>query len=112
MKKYLLMYMAPPVAIDQMMQNMTPEISKEHNDGWMKWMEEHKSSIIEQGNMLGKNKRVTNKGATDVRNDMTGYSIIEAESADKAVEVVKSNPMLKMPEAYIELTEIMPMGGQ
>jgi hypothetical protein len=111
MKKYLVMYMAPASAIDTMMQNMTPEISKAHNDSWMRWMEENKSSIVDQGNMLGKNKRVSSAGVVDVRNDMTGYSMIEAESADAAAEIVKTNPMLQMAEAYIEVTEIMPMSG-
>ncbi len=104
--------MAPPAALEKMMQDMTPEISKGHNDSWMKWMEDHKDSIADQGNMLGKNMRVNSAGANPMRNDMTGYSIIEAESPEAAAQIMEDNPMLQMPEAYIEVTEIVPMSGK
>jgi hypothetical protein len=111
MKKFLALYMAPPAAIDQMMQSMTPEMSKSHNDSWAAWMEKHKDSIADQGAMLGKNKRVTGAGITDERNDLTGYTILQAETHEAAAAVMSDNPMLQMAEAYIEVTEIRPMQG-
>lgn len=111
MTKFLALYMAPPAALDEMMKTMTPEISKSHNDSWATWMEKHKDAIADQGAMLGKNKRVNSAGITDARNEMTGYMIIQAESAEAAAAVMSDNPMLQMPEAYVEVTEIRPMQG-
>lgn len=112
MKKFLAIYMAPMEKMQEAMKAMTPEMQKEQNELWNKWMESKKGSVADMGAPVGKNKRVTSAGVSDVRNEIGGYSIVEAESHDEAAKLFSDNPMLQgMPEAYVEVLEIMPMPG-
>ena len=112
MKKFLVLYMASADAFAEMMKNATPQQQKEAMDGWMKWMEDNKNSFVDSGAPLGKTKRVDAKGVSDTRNDVGGYSIVQAESADAAAKLFgKEQPHLQMPGAWIEIVEIMPMPG-
>ena len=111
MKKFLVLYMASAADFDKMMKDSTPEQQKAGMDGWMKWMDANKASFVDGGAPLGKTMRVDAKGATDVRNDVGGYSIVQAASADAAAKMFgKDMPHLQMmPGAWIEIVEIMPM---
>ena len=110
MKKFLVLYILPLATIDEMMKNSTPEDRKKGMDEWVMWMNEHKSMLAEIGAPCGKNKRVSLGGVSDTRNDVGGYSIIQAESQDEAAKMLIGNPHLKMKGAYIEVMECMPMG--
>jgi leucyl aminopeptidase (aminopeptidase T) len=109
MKKFLAVYMAPIGSMDEMMKNMTPEMQKSQNGVWMAWMEKNKGMMSDMGAPLGKNKRVTKEGVSDVRNEMGGYTIVQAETHDEAAQMFMDNPMMQMPGAYVEVLEIMPM---
>lgn len=108
MKKFLALYMAPTAGLDAM-KNATPEEMKEWGDSWTGWMKAHEQSFADQGAPVGANKRVNGSGVEDVRNEATGYSVVEAESHEAAADMFKDNPMLSMPGSYIEVLEIMPM---
>lgn len=77
---------------------------------WGDWMTRHKESFVDQGQPLGSTKRVTKGKITDVRNDLTWYGIIQAESHEAAANLFSDNPHLNMPQAYIEVMEISDMG--
>ncbi len=113
MKKFLVLYMASAADFDKMMKDSTPEQQKAGMDAWMKWMDANKASFVDGGAPLGKTKRVDAKGASDVRNNVGGYSIVQAASADAAAKLFgKDMPHLQMmPGAWIEIVEIMPMSG-
>lgn len=102
--------MIPVASIEKMMKEMSPEKRKEGMEEWGKWMQAHKKSIVDMGAPLGKNKRVTAAGASDVRNEVAGYSIVEAESQDEAAKLFSDNPHFKMDGAYVDILEILPMG--
>ena len=111
MKKFIALYMAPIGAFDEMMKNPDPQRMKEMNDGWMGWVKAHEKSFVDVGAPAGKNKRVTKDGVKDVRNEVTGYSIVQADSHQAATEMFKDNPMLAYPGAYVEVIEWMEMPG-
>ena len=113
MKKFLALYMANSAEFETMMKNATPEQQKKGMDAWMKWMGDHQASLVEGGAPLGKTKRVDSNGASDTKNDIGGYSIVQAESADAATRIFgKDHPHLQMmPGAWIEIIEIMPVPG-
>jgi hypothetical protein len=112
MKKFMVLYMASADAFAEMMKNTTPQQQKEGMDAWMKWMGANQSSLVDAGAPLGKTKRVDAKGASDARNGVGGYSIVQADSADAAAKLFsKDHPHLQMQGAWIELVEIMPMPG-
>jgi hypothetical protein len=96
----------------EMMKNSTPEQQKKGMEAWMTWMGEHKASLVDGGAPLGKTKRVDSKGASDTKNDIGGYSVVQADSADAATKMFgKGHPHLQMPGAWVEVIEIMPVPG-
>ena len=112
MKKFMVLYMASKAEFEQMMKNSTPEQQKKGMDAWMKWMNENKTSLVDGGAPLGKTKRVDSNGASDTKNEIGGYSVVQAETHDAATKMFgKEHPHLQVPGAWIEIVEIMPMPG-
>jgi flagellar hook assembly protein FlgD len=110
MKKFMALYLAPVSAVEQMAKS-TPEQMKSGMDAWMKWMDKNKTSISELGAPLGKTKRVTKQGVEATKNEVTGYSIVQADSHDAAAKLFDGHPHLYMPGASIEIMEVMPIPG-
>ena len=87
MKKFVVLYMAAGPEFEKMMKNATPEQQKKGMDAWMKWMNANKTSIVEGGAPLGKTKRVDSSGASNTKNEIGGYSVVQAESHDAATKI-------------------------
>jgi hypothetical protein len=112
MKKFMVLYMASAPDFEKMMKSSTPEQQKKGMEAWMRWMNANKTSIVEGGGPLGKTKRVDLNGASDTKNGVGGYSVVQAETHDGAAKIFgKDHPHLQMPGAWIEIVEIMPMPG-
>ena len=69
------------------MKNSTPEQQKKGMDAWMKWMNANKTSIVDGGAPLGKTKRVDSNGSSNTKNEIGGYSVVQAESHDAATKI-------------------------
>jgi hypothetical protein len=61
-------------------------------EAWMKWMNENKASILEGGAPLGKTKRAVATGISDTKNNVGGYSIVQADTREAAAETVRQGP--------------------
>ena len=110
MKKFLVLYKADIAAFEAMMKTTTPERRKAFMDAWMHWMDVHKAAIVDGGAPLGKTKRIDDKGIKDSKNDIGGYSIVQAADAATATKLfAKDHPHLQMPGSWIEVVEMMPM---
>ena len=102
--------MVPVASIDEMMKTMTPELGKQGMDQWKAWMDAHKDVFVDMGAPVGRNKRVTSSGVEEVRNEVTGYSIVQAESADAAAQIfVGMMPHFEMPGSYVEVMPLADM---
>lgn len=112
MKKYFVLYMASEGDFKKAMADMpqmTPEQQQASMQEWMDWMKS-KGGVVDMGAPLGKTKRVTGSEISDMRNEIGGYSIIEAESHEEAARKMQDSPHFKMmPGGWIEVMEIMPM---
>jgi hypothetical protein len=112
MKKFMVLYMASKADFEKMMKDSTPEQQQKGMEAWMKWMNENKTSLVDGGAPLGKTKRVDSNGASNTKNEIGGYSVVQAESHDAATKIFgKDHPHLQMPGAWIEIVEIMPVPG-
>jgi hypothetical protein len=112
MTKFLVLYMAKGEDFERMMKSATLEQQQKGMQAWMKWMGDHQASIVDGGAPLGKSKRVDAKGTSDTRNELGGYSIVQADSADAAAKLIgKEHPHLMMPGAWVEIVEIMKVPG-
>jgi YCII-related domain len=111
MKKFIAIYSIPASALEQM-GTPTPEQMKATMDEWMKWAEKNGKSIVDLGAPLGKTKRITATGATDTKNELTGYTIVQGESLDAVAKLFADNPQFKLAEgASIELMECLEVPG-
>jgi hypothetical protein len=113
MKKFLVLYKASAAAYQKAMKDSTPEQQKAGMDAWMGWSKKAASSLVDMGGPLGKSARVANNGeASDVVNDLGGYSIMQAESKEALAASMKEHPHLAMmADSSIEIVEIMPIPG-
>jgi hypothetical protein len=114
MKKFMVLYLAPKAEYEKAMGSFTPEDQKKGMDAWMAWIGAHKAALVDEGAPLGKTKRVDAKGVSDTKNEVGGYSIVQADSHDAAARIFgQDHPHLKMmPGAWIEVMEIVDMSGK
>jgi hypothetical protein len=108
MKKFLALYNMPTEAFEAFA-DMSDEDKKKEMEEWTTWMEDKKGSLSDMGNPVGNNKRMTKEGVSEERNEVGGYSIVEAESHEAACELLADNPHFKVAGAYIEVMEIIEM---
>jgi len=96
-----------PVAVmDKMMATTTPEEREAGMGEWRQWMKDHREDFADMGAPLGKTKRVSAAGVEDVRNEMAGYSIVQANSHEEAAQMLSDSPHLKMEGATIDVMNI------
>ena len=110
MKKFLVLYRAPNSAFEQM-KKATPEQQKAGMDAWMAWTKKAGPSIVDMGAPLGKSLRVTKKGAEPVFTDLSGYSILQAESKEALAQTLKEHPHFMMSDGFIDIVELMQIPG-
>ena len=110
MTKYVALYMATREALDQLLKS-TPEEFQASMEALGKWGKDNAASIVDLGAPLGKTKRVTASGVSDTKNELTGYTIVQGDSAESAAKIFRSNPYLQTPGTYIELIECMVVPG-
>jgi len=113
MKKFLVLLNAPTASFDEAMAQAGRAADK-GMDEWQAWMSANAKAINQQvGGPVGKNMRVTAQGHSNVRNEVGGFLVIEAESLDDAVALMATNPHYKLiKDGYVDILEVMPMQGQ
>lgn len=77
---------------------------------WMGWGMANSAAIVAQGGPLGKTKRTAPEGISDIKNAMTGYVIVRAESHDAAAKMFENHPHFSIfPGDSVEIMECLPM---
>jgi hypothetical protein len=83
---------------------------KEGMDAWMAWGEKHKGAIVQNGGPLGKTKRTGLNGVTDIKNNLAGYIIVQAESHEAAAKLFEGHPHFTIfPGDSVEIMECLPI---
>ena len=108
MKKFLVLYRAPLESFEQIMK-APPEQQKAGMDAWNSWMKKVSAAMVDQGAALGKTLKVTADGASPTRNDLGGYSVMQAESKEALAELMKGHPHFTMKGGWIEIVDLVPM---
>ncbi len=114
MTKFFVLYRVPVDVMDQWKKDTSPEemqtqMAKMGTD-MNAWNEMNKDAIIDAGQPLGKNTRMTADGHHAEANDLNFYCIVQAESAEAVVEMHKDSPHMTIPKAYLDIMEIPHMG--
>jgi hypothetical protein len=77
-------------------------------DAWMQWGEANSAAIVDQGTPLGKTKRASPDGVSDIKNAMTGYVIVQAESHEAAARLFENHPHFSIfPGDAVEIMECL-----
>ena len=109
MKKFIVTYHAPH-SFTEKMKNLSPEERKKGMDPWMAWAKKCGTGLVDWGTPLANAQIVNKKGSTQSKTDIVGYSVIQAETMEKAVEMLKEHPHLKWIDGCkIEIHESIPM---
>src|SRR5262249_15673515 len=109
MKEYLALYMASSADFEKAMKESTPERQKQGMEEWRKWADKQQGDIVELGAPLGKTKRVTKRGVVNMKNQVGGYTIVQANSHDEAAKIFADSAHFMMPGSWIEVMEITEM---
>jgi hypothetical protein len=95
MKTFLAVFTGTPASMATWNDLSEAERSKRQKEGiaaWHAWADKHKGAIAEMGAPLGKTKRITPSGIADIKNNMTAYTVVNAESHEAAAKLFVNHP--------------------
>lgn len=113
MKKFLAIYTGTPAAFEKWTQ--IPEAQRREREqtgmkAWGDWAATNAAAIVYEGGPLGKTKRATPEGISDIRNHMAGYTVLEAESHAAAAKLFENHPHFSIfPGDAVEIMECLPI---
>lgn len=111
MKKFMVLYHAPKSATEQMA-NATPEDMKKGMEPWMAWSSKIGKAMVDMGTPLGNGMKVTKSATSPSDKNVVGYTILQAETMEDAVNMVKEHPHLDwMDGCEVEVHESLPLPG-
>jgi hypothetical protein len=117
MKRFLAIYIGTDAALERAGWNKLDEQKRKARDAsgveaWMKWGTIHSAAIVDQGTPLGKTKRASRDGVSDIKNSLTGYVIVQAESHEAAAKMFENHPHFTIfPGDSVEIMECLPLPG-
>jgi hypothetical protein len=118
MKKFLAIYTGTQSSREKSGWDKLDEAKRKEREAagmkaWMEWGKTHGASIRDQGSPLGKTKRAGADGISDIKNNIAGYVIVEAESHEAAARMFKNHPHFSIfPGDSVEIMECLPIPGQ
>jgi hypothetical protein len=109
MNKFMVLYRSDMSARDQMA-GSTPEQAQAGMDAWMAWAGKAGEAIVDLGAPLADAAYIGAGPAAGASGHVTGFSILQAESADALTSVLDGHPHLEM-GGSIEVLEFLSMPG-
>src|SRR5215472_5557403 len=110
MPKFMVLYRSAVSAAEQMA-GTNPEQAKAGMDDWMTWAGKAGEAIIDLGAPLGAGGHVGPGSALAGDAQVSGFSILQADSAAAIAELLEGHPHLKAPGGSIEVLEFLQMPG-
>jgi hypothetical protein len=110
MTKFLVLYRASTTAAEQMASG-TPEQAQAGMDAWMAWAQKAGDSIVDLGVPLEARSHLEAGSTGASANAASGYSIVEADSAEAAADLLAGHPHLTVPGNTIDVLEFLPIPG-
>lgn len=113
MKNYLAIFTGTPVAMAEW--HALPEAERKAREqrgltAWHEWADKNRASLLEGSGPLGRTKRITRAGISDIRNHMGAFAIVRAESQELAAQMFLDHPHFTIfPGDGVEVMEILPV---
>ena len=102
MHRFIVLYCAP-LAVAERFAQATPDEAQRGMQAWVDWGQRVGDAMVDPGNPLGNARNVTSRGITGSDSDIIGMTILQAESMEGALELVKDHHHLH----WAEGTEIV-----
>ena len=118
MKKFLAIYIGTEAALEKSQWKSLDEGKRQALEAsgfkaWMDWGTANSVAIVDQGSPLGRTKRASAQGITDIKNAMTGYVVVQAESHEAAAKLFADHPHFTIfPGDSVEIMECLPLPGE
>lgn len=109
MIRYIVLYYAPLDVAERFAQ-ATPEEAAKGLQMWVDWAQKLGPALLDPGKPLGNARKVTRAGISKTDSNIIGMSILQAESMEAALEMVKDHHHLHWaPDCEIVVLEEMPI---
>ena len=96
----------------EQMQKSSMEEMQQGMEPWFALQKEWGEGIVDMGMPLANSCKITKSGQASSNSHIAGYAIIQADSMEKALEMVKNHPHLQSGEgAEVEVHEMLSMPG-
>ena len=102
MKKYLILYLSPTPAREEMA-GRSAEQQKAGADAWKEWGRRAGTALVEFGAPLA--------DVGGKKTQVTGFSILQANSTSEIDQLLRDHPHTKHPNATIEVHEFIDVPG-
>ncbi len=115
MKNFLAIYIGTEDALARARWTALPEEERQAREAagiqaWMEWGRANAAAIVDQGSPLGKTKRASAEGLSDIKNAMTGYVIVRADTHEAAAKLFENHPHFTIfPGDSVEIMECLPL---
>lgn len=115
MKKFMAVFLGTAASMkkwETLDENARKERESKGIAAWKNWMMINEKIIKETGSPLGKTKRIDANGISDMKNELTAYVVVEAESHEAAAKLFLEHPHFTIfPGDHIEVMECLPIPG-
>ena len=112
MKKFIVIYHAPDEASKKKAASFTSEQMKEGMKSWMDWAQKCGMGLVDIGRPLANGMKVTKDGVSKSLKEVMGYSVLQAETMEEAVAMLKNHPHNQWVDGCsIEVHESTPLPG-
>jgi hypothetical protein len=113
MKKFLALYTGSPAAFAAWTALSPAEQQQRQVQGiaaWKQWMADNAASVAETGGPLSKTTLIDLAGISEIRNQLAGFTIVQAESQQAAAALFVNHPHFAIfPGQGVELMEFLPI---
>ena len=111
MKTFLALYMGAPNAAGGRPDMSEADIQR-GMAAWGAWMDDNAGRMVLPGGPCGVTKKTSKAGVEDVRNAVTGFTVLQAESHDEAARLFENHPHFAIfPGDSVEIMEVLPIPG-
>ncbi|MDP1739010.1 MAG: hypothetical protein Q8L23_16400 [Caulobacter sp.] len=112
MKSFLALYMGSTSADATSPSDLSEEAIAAGIAAWGAWMTRHADVIVVTGGPLGKTMKASADGVTNMRNAVTGYVVVKAETHEAATALFVGHPHFTIfPGDSVEVMECLPIPG-
>ena len=113
MKRFLAVYTGSPAGMaawNALSDNEKQQKQTQGTAAWKKWVADNTANVIELGGPLSKTTLVNKNGISGIRNNLSAFTVVKAESQQAAAQLFVNHPHFAIfPGEGVEIMEIMPI---